>query len=139
MRPRYQSGFTLLEAIVALVLLSTSGIALYAWLNASLLGLTRVDNVVELDQVVADLDAYFTTINLQQETSQVLEVNGYDVRWEAYLVEPKQMGRHGSGALGIHELGLFDVDVEVSRGGVEVGTYQTRVVGYKRVREPVSL
>jgi prepilin-type N-terminal cleavage/methylation domain-containing protein len=40
-----QRGFTLLEAIVALAILAVSALALYAWLNSSLIILKRVDDV----------------------------------------------------------------------------------------------
>ncbi|MCA3034435.1 MAG: type II secretion system protein, partial [Rhodocyclaceae bacterium] len=36
-------GFTLLEAIVALVLLSTAGLVLFSWINASFDGLARIE------------------------------------------------------------------------------------------------
>ena len=38
---RAQSGFSLLEAIVAMVVMATALLALYAWLSSSTLGLTR--------------------------------------------------------------------------------------------------
>ncbi|MCR6686518.1 type II secretion system protein [Pseudoxanthomonas sp.] len=39
--PRAQRGFTLLEAIVAMVVMATALLALYSWLSTSTLGLRR--------------------------------------------------------------------------------------------------
>lgn len=132
---RYSVGFTLLEAIVALVVLSGSGLALYAWLNTSMFGLIRANDTLELKLLADDLDAFFSTLNITEETSRAIRVNGYDVYWDARLVEPKMPGRHSTGALNMFELGLYDVDVRVLRDRYELGTYQTRLVGYKKVRE----
>lgn len=129
-------GFSLLEAIVALAILSSSGVALYAWLSTSLSGLIRVDEVMEMNQVTDDLDAFFSTLNLTDESEQRLKLNGYDVDWRATLVEPKQQGRSLSGQLSHFDLGLYEVDVEVYKGNKLLGDYTTRIVGYQRTRGP---
>ena len=47
MRPsRRQQGFTLLEAIVALVLMSSALGALYTWINTDLISLRRAEAVI---------------------------------------------------------------------------------------------
>ncbi len=128
----HAKGFTLLEAIVALVILSTSGIAMYSWLSVSLDGLRRVDDIVAFKQVSDDLDAFFNSVTLTSETEQVFMLNGYKVDWRAELMEPIQRGRNSSGAVNAYEIGLYQVDVLVSNSGNRrIGAYQTRVVGYK--------
>lgn len=134
MKCKTASGFTLLEAVVALVILSTSGMALYGWLNTSLSGLNRVQDTVELRQVMEELDSYFATLNIQAEVQRDMRVNEYDISWQAILVEPGQPGRSGAGTLGRYELGLYDVAVQVYKGQRAVGEYRTRLVGYRRVR-----
>ena len=124
-------GFTLLESVVALVILSTSSVAMYSWLITSLDGLRRVDDIVAFKQISDNLDAYFRSLSIPSETDQSLMLNGYKVDWSARLVEPKQVGRHSSGAVSAYEIGLYQVDVRVSNSDRQIGSYRTRVVSYR--------
>ena len=81
-----------------------------------------------------DLQAYFTTLNLQQEGTQRMQVNGFDVTVTATLVEPIQQGRSTAGGLSNFDLGLYDVDVDVRKNDRLIGQYLTRLAGYRRVR-----
>lgn len=126
-----QKGFTLLEAIVALVILSTSGMTIYAWLGTSLDSFRRVNDTVELNQLSKDLDAYFRSLQLKTESSQTIQLNGYQIEWQASLVEPKKDGIHPSGAMNAFELGLYNLEVNIFRNNYQVGTYYTRVVGHE--------
>ena len=130
-----QTGFSLLEAIVALTILATSGIALFSWFSVTYDGLIRLQDIQERHQLMDDLHAYFSTLNIQQETSQRMAVNGYVVDWRSQLVEPKQMGRSSAGALGNFDLGLYDVDIVINKDDRFIGEYETRLVGYESVRD----
>lgn len=130
----HQSGFSLLEAIIAMTILATSGVALLSWYSTTFEGLIRLEAVQEKHQLMDDLDAYFSTLNIQGETRQKIQVNGFDVTWESVLVEPVQRGRSGTGGLSNFDLGLYDVSVQIDRNDRDIGGYQMRLVGYKKVR-----
>ena len=49
-----QRGFSLLEAIVALALLASVGMALLSWLNGSLISLRRVQEVAAVQAAARD-------------------------------------------------------------------------------------
>ncbi len=40
-----QHGFTLIEAIVALVLIATAGMALFSWINSNIITLNRIQEI----------------------------------------------------------------------------------------------
>ncbi|MBT73300.1 MAG: hypothetical protein CMQ15_14905 [Gammaproteobacteria bacterium] len=124
-------GFTLLESIVALVILSTSCVAIYSWLSTSLDGLRRVDDTVTIKLITDDLGAYFRTVTIENETEETLTLNGYQVDWMARLVEPKQLGRHPMGTSSNFILGLYQIDAIVSKDNREVGQFKTRTVSFK--------
>ncbi len=134
MKVRRQKGFSLLEAIVALTILASSGVALFSWFSVTYDGLIRLQEVQARHQLMDDLHAYFSTLNIQEETTQRMRVNGFDVTWKAELLEPKQTGRGLTGGLSNFDLGLYDVDIEIGIEKRIVGRYQTRLVGYRRVR-----
>ena len=124
-------GFTLLESIVALVILSTSCVAIYSWLSTSLDGLRRVDDTVTIKLITDDLGAYVRTVTIENETEETLTLNGYQVDWMARLVEPKQLGRHPMGTSSNFILGLYQIDAIVSKDNREVGQFKTRTVSFK--------
>lgn len=131
---RHQQGFSLLEAIVAMTIMATSGLALFSWFSQSYEGFIRLEEVQARHQLMDDLDAYFATLNIQQEQSQRIQVNGFEVVWTSKRVEPVQQGRSSVGGLSNFELGLYDVNIEISRDQRLIGEYQTRLAGYRQVR-----
>ncbi len=131
-----QSGFTLLEAIVAIVILSSVGIATYSWFNTSLNSLIKADNVTQHSVLMGDLQAYFSTLNVQAETTQRIAINEYEIEWTSKLVEPEQEGRNPGGGLTLFRFGLYDVAVLVFLEGRVISEFSIRKVGYKRVRQP---
>ncbi|MFT6754101.1 MAG: general secretion pathway protein I [Candidatus Azotimanducaceae bacterium] len=128
-----QDGFTLLEAIVALVILATSSMSIYAWLGNSLDSLGRVNKTIALAQLSDDLDAYFRTIRLDGQPSRTFSLNGYQIDWTASLVEPKRVGVSNLGSKTDFELGLYDLDVSIYREQILVGNYETRLVSHKYI------
>lgn len=130
-----QRGFSLLEAMVALTLLATTGVAIFSWFSVTYDGLIRLQDVQARHQLMQDLHAYFSTVNLQRESNQQLHINGFDVVWRAELVEPKQIGRSELGSESNFDLGLYDIDIEINRDGRLIGEYETRLVGYEKVRD----
>ena len=130
-----QKGFSLLEAIVAMTILATSGLALFSWFSVTYDGVIRVEEIQDRHELMDDLHAYFATLNIRNETSQQMQVNGFDVAWTAELVEQKHAGKSGAGGASNFDLGLYDVAVEISRGGDSIGEYQLRLVGYEKVRD----
>ena len=92
------AGFTLLEALVALAILATSGTALLVFYSNAINGLIRATEIQETLLLAENLQPMFNTLTLQEETEQQMEFNGYQVHWHAKPVEPKQQGRNSNGA-----------------------------------------
>lgn len=134
MRKKTQSGFSLLEAVVAMTILATSGIALFSWFSATYEGLVRLEEVQLKHQLMDDLDAFFSTLIIQDEMQQKIKVNGFDVTWASTLVEPVARGRSGVGGLSNFDLGLYDVSIQIDKDTTSIGDYNLRLVGYQKVR-----
>lgn len=134
MKADQQQGFSLLEAIVAMTILATSGLALFSWVSQSYESLARLEETQARHQLMDDLHAFFSTVNIQQEGTHQMRVNQHNVTWTAKLVEPVQQGRSTAGGLSNFDLGLYDVNIQVSVDGRLTGEYQTRLAGYRRVR-----
>lgn len=133
MRLRSQ-GFSLLEAIVAIVLLSSTGIALYSWINSSLMSVNRVRDVMEQQQIVRETLPYIEIINPMIAGTGRQHLGQYELQWDAKLVEDIRDGVEFPDGVSVYQLGLYRVDVKVLRGN-ENFSYSVRQVGYKKVRE----
>ncbi|MDX2299294.1 MAG: prepilin-type N-terminal cleavage/methylation domain-containing protein [Xanthomonadaceae bacterium] len=133
MNARRADGFTLLEAIVALVIFSMGAFALYGWLSTSLHTLTRVDagrETLALQQSALDL---VRTVNPMATPRGRREMAGALVEWNGELVEPARRGRSQVGGETFFEVGLYRLDVRVSQGEREVGRFEVRQLGYRQV------
>lgn len=130
---KLQSGFTLLEAIVALVIFSMGALALYAWLSANVIALARVQDRKEAVSLVnSALDAV-RRINPMQTPRGSRKIGEVTFSWEAKPVEPPRTAVTQLGLPTIFQVGLFSVDVRISRAGKEVDRFQVRELGYKQV------
>src|SRR3974377_946954 len=67
-----QRGFTLLEAVVALVLIGTTGMALMAWIN------TGLETVARVQDASARGEALRNALEQMQTVNPLLEPNGGD-------------------------------------------------------------
>jgi general secretion pathway protein I len=128
-------GFTLLEAIVALVIFSMAAIGIYAWINTNLITLNRLAEVAATEQVLNSSVERLKLVDLTQETKGRFNVNGYWVDWQADLVEPWKNGVTSVGAMGIYDLGLFTVSLSFTKDSRVVANYQYRQTAYKQTRE----
>jgi len=106
-----QSGFTLLETIVALVILSSGLMAAYGWFSQDTNSLLKVNDLAHEELVLNEVLA-----RLEQESFSSNE-NGsylwgeYRASWQARLVEPVKSGRSSLGATGLYQLGLYNVQI----------------------------
>ena len=132
-RPR---GFTLLETMVAMVVFAGAAMALYALFNTNLIALARAHDVSRQMPAVRYAVEYLSSIDPREEGDGTFEVDGIDVAWSASLLQPVRQSQSVTGGRGYFELGLYEVEFTMSERGRPMGTWQIRIVGYEKVREP---
>ena len=119
---------------MAIVLLSTSGIALYSWINSSLMSVNRVRDVIEQQQIVRETLPYIETINPMLASNGRKRLGQYELQWDAQLVENIRDGVEFPDGISVYQLGLYRVEVQVFMGDKSY-SYNVRQVGYKKTRE----
>lgn len=132
--PRSIGGFTLLEAIVALVVFSLGAFALYGWLSTNVLTLNRIR---ERQLVEATMHSALDMVrrgNPMETPNGRRQLNGLDVSWISTPVQPIRPNVDQYGSPAIFNVGLYDTRVRVSRDGRELREFHVRQVGWKQVR-----
>ena len=132
-----QSGFTLLESIVAMFLVAAIGSSLLAWMNEGLTSLARVSAHQQETVLSRQVLAYLQTVNIMERPEGKERLGNLMVRWQSRLVEPVRDGvlLNGPGKSPF-QFGLYDVDAFVMNDGkpAEERHFRVRLVGYKQVR-----
>lgn len=131
-----QRGFTLVEAMVAIMILTMSLFAVYGWANVSIQMLVRSDEVLTQELMLKELSEQLSIINLKAQPSGEIALHDLQANWIATPVESAS-GRNNIGTIGYYDHTLYQIDIEVMHGRQIVATYVTRKVESIRTRDPV--
>jgi len=133
---RGQRGFTLLEAIVALVLIGTMGMALFGWINNTLLSLHRVQDANAVAEAKLNVLEYMDTVNPMLRPEGLAALGTYRLRWQAKASTAIQDGTAYPRGISLYQLALYDTLIQVERAdGKAWFEFALKQVGYKKVRE----
>lgn len=132
-------GFSLLEAVVALAILASAGLAMFAALTQSVQMVGRAERAREVDLALRNALAWVERINPMESPEGEQELGAYRLRWQAQPVEPPRDGATGYLQPGLYQVGLYRMQLGLWRDGVlERDVLLTRV-GYRQVRQPEAL
>jgi general secretion pathway protein I len=132
-----EGGFGLLEAIVALVILGTSGLALFSWLQQNLQDASRLRRADAQARLMLNAQALVETVNPSAQPEGVLRVGGIEVQWHAELVEPARNNQTFGRDVGPWIVGLYRVTVEAIDASNDAKTKFTQLsVGTRRDAPP---
>jgi general secretion pathway protein I len=99
-----ETGFTILEVIVALVLLSSVGMAAFSWMNTSLMSVERITRVNEQTEMVLNGLELLRRLNPMTQPAGELETDSFHLSWQAkeYHAPVKQK-------YGIYSIAVYNV------------------------------
>ena len=134
--PARVGGFTLVEAIVALVVLSMSLMATYGWIQLSAEMLIKTDEVnsqeVGLNLLVEELQG----ADFSEQTGGEYEYGQLSFNWVAEPYEETRVGRNGLGLQSAYDHTLYVISIMVFRDVTLVASYRLRLVNSVLVRQP---
>ncbi len=136
---RRQRGFSLLEAIVALTILATAGLALFAAMSQTVQMVMRAEAVRESDSALRNALAWMETVNPALDPRGQQQLGEWTLRWESELVEPARDATTGTLQVGLYKIGLYRIGLELQREGQPVVEAELQRAGYEQVRQPVQL
>lgn len=128
-------GFSLLEAIVALVVMSLGVMALFSWINTSLLAMRRAEaNERRLQATDLSLE-YVKALNPMVQQAGDVQLGRWRLTWTSEPLEPVRRGIDGSGEPGIFEVGLYQVTTVADDGATEPVVTVLRQAGFRQTAE----
>lgn len=132
------NGFSLLEAMVAMVILSSSLMACYAWFSQGINALIKSNDTLVERYIVEDLLQRINLVELAPGSLQKDVIDGYDVEWSSSLLEPTRRGRSATGAPSAYDLSLYNIEFHIRKHDRTVIQGDFREVRYKDLRnEPL--
>lgn len=131
-----QRGFTLLETIVALVLISSVGMALLTWVHSNIMNLQQVRNANERNQAIRNTLSFMDTVNPSLIPSGEHQLGMFLIRWQANLIDGPKDGLNLEGRLGYFQLALFDTNISIFKEDQMLTQFSLRQMGYQQVRTP---
>ncbi len=130
-------GFSLLEAIVALVLISMVGMALFGWVNANLQSLQRIQQVQKRHEAARNAMIFMETVNPMQQPTGDSTIGLYRFEWKADSLAEPMDNTSGLAGSGIYSVGLYETTVNIYVEQEWVTVIKLNQVGYKQVRDPI--
>lgn len=135
---RRQRGFSLLEAIVALTLMATSLLALYAWLSTNTMALNRVSSKALALQDSRTALAVIETVNPMATPEGMRELAPLEIRWKSSPLTDLRLGMTAAYGASPFDFRLYQLDVTVSRDKRVVNEFSLRKTGWV-VSRPIRL
>lgn len=135
-RAKRQRGFTLLEAIVAMVLISTMGAALFAWINTELQALERTQAANTRAEAMVNAVEFMEAINPMLTPEGKAPFASLDLTWVAKASTPIRDGVSYPQGISLYQLAMYDTEVRVRQADGSLWfEFTLQQVGYKRVRD----
>lgn len=132
---RRQSGFTLLEAVVAMTLLVVVGGALLAWLNSGFFSAGRMADVQRRLEASRTALAYLERLNPMLQGAGQAHLGTYTLEWQSQpLTAPLPVVGRYSGNAGPYDAILYRVDARISEKGSAPLQMFVELPGYQQTR-----
>lgn len=130
---RRQTGFSLLEAIVALVIFSMVAMTLYGWQSVNLHTLQRAEAHARENEVSRSALSLLAQVNPMLTPTGERPLGPLKVQWKAQLMQPVKPGVSALGIPDLFQLGLYRMDVRILDGARLVTEFHVRQVGFKQI------
>jgi general secretion pathway protein I len=132
-------GFGLLEAIVAMALLASTGVALFGWINQNLQQAVRLQEHEQRVRLQLTAQSLIETVNPMQMPRGEMALGPVTVTWSASAMQPvRRNASSHQRETGAWQVGLYALEVRATDrvSGVEARFVQWRT-GTERLQEAV--
>ena len=134
------SGFTLIEALVALVIIGAFGMALFTWINSSIVSLHRVEDANARNDAAANIIEYMQAVNPMQTPEGKNNFGSYQIQWKSDPVTDEVDGVTSPQGNSLYRLALYQTKISVAKtDDPNWFELKLKLVGYKKVRSATNI
>ena len=126
---RKQSGFTLLEAVIALTILASGATALYAWVNSNMLTLNRIHAINQAADVTRNILEELAASDPEKERQLQLNYGDSSIRIQRELSEYSAPAIGDDGRYSVNDAALYQTTITVTKGGQQQARLQLWELG----------
>ncbi len=125
--------------MVALVILASSGMALFSWVNASIVSLRRVEDANARSAAQSNALEFMESVNPMLRPQGRMDLGEYRIDWQSSPITQPMDGSEYPRGRSFFELALYETVVKAYRGTDGFWfEFKLKQVGYKRVRSGVN-
>ncbi len=133
---RTQRGFTLMEAIVSLVLIATTGMALFSWVNSNIITLNRVQESNAENAATLNAVEYMHGINPMNSPQGQASLGAYRLSWNAEAITEPLDGASYPVGVSLYQVAMYQTKISVQKSDGQFWfAFTLQQVGYKKVRD----
>jgi general secretion pathway protein J len=130
-----QAGFTLIEALVALVILSGVFSVVWTWFNTAVISSEKVERAVAMPRLFDQFVDHISLQSLQNQREGEVQFDGYKLQWQA---EPQRSSvDENFKRQPTWHVVLFYVSIDVYSNNEKITSWQTQQVDYWRSDVPL--
>lgn len=119
-----------------MVLISSAGIALFAWINVNIIALGRIHDANGRSEATLNAVEYMDRVNSMSTPEGRASFGAYQIRWRAKPITAIQDGVNYPQGIGLYQFALYETQVSVEKNGGQTWfDFSVRQIGYKKVRE----
>lgn len=130
-----QAGFTLLESLVTLVILSVFASGILTWLNSSVSGYQRLEQAGVRLTAFRNAAEIMATVNPMDASTGKILLAPYEIAWRSEQLQFKPAVQTSTGSY--YDVALYETTVDVHLDTGLLGTFKLTQVGFKQTRSPV--
>jgi prepilin-type N-terminal cleavage/methylation domain-containing protein len=121
-----ERGFSLVEAIVALVVLSMVFTAVWGWFGTAATSTTRIERALALPEIFSQFVINLELESLRDNASGIYSIGEYQVRWKAK--EGKNSSQEFFRRQPAWIVVIYSVEAQIMHQGSEVAAFNTELV-----------
>lgn len=119
-----------------MVLIATSGMALFSWINGNIITLSRVQEVNAMNAAKINALEYMGSINPWKTPEGRAKLGSYSLNWKAVATTSTRDGADYPFGISLFQLNLYQTKVTLQKSDGEFWfSFDLQQVGYKKVRE----
>lgn len=112
---RKHSGFTLLEAVIALTILASGATALYAWVNSNMLTLNRIHAINQAADATRNVLEELAASNPEKERQLQMDYGDSSIRIQRELSKYSAPAIGDDGRYSVNDAALYKTTITVTK------------------------